>query len=396
MAVNTTTTIPAIPAANNPAVKQTIEVNAQGGAGTTLVQNQSATNIVNNNYISSTVSTTPSSGAPAAATPPAKPQPEAPKLKIPVLEILPAADPKEVDDIIKTGKFELNQTWGVSLVDIEAKERQRMKLEAAQKAAEAAKPKTDATKPDAKDGAEQKKPEVKGEAKKDGATDNKNPSKEPIIIHSVPAMDAKTLPLTSFTQKQQTQFGRMLGLDEEQQDFQKTLSKALEDNKLSKNGQIDAIELVKFSQGRWQGTGGKTLESLGENEKKYIQTMLGVPDDGDIGPETLKAAKEKGILQEDGKINEKSVLTIIQNRLVGKDGAYLADIVNDIAKNGKGKDVDSTKTSSINGGFGDSLSNLVAGATKNLTTGVAVSDSKTAIIAENVGGQKSASPNKER
>ncbi len=340
---------------------QTVQVKADGGA--TFVQTANTIN----NYIGTNApaSATSKQQNPAISTTPSP-------LRISSADILPAADPAEVTKIRESGKFDLNGTLGVTLVKIEEEVRRAEKLAAAQKAAEAAKPKPTTT------------PTESAKPKDDGKspTTSGKPAGEPIVIHSVPPVIGE-VKLDSFSKQEKIQLARILRIDETQNpDFDKTLKATLEQKKLLKDGNVNSVELVKLSQSRWTGTEGKALDSLGEQDKKYIQAMLGVADDGVIGPKTLAAAKDAGILRADGTINADNLLKINQNKLVADDGKYLTGVINENAKETTKATPESQKTSAEPAKAGG-LGNLVADATKGLASaGVSITNDTNQVATE--------------
>jgi hypothetical protein len=134
------------------------------------------------------------------------------------------------------------------------------------------------------------------------------PSKKPV---------AATVDLKNFSQQEKKQLGRIVGAD-----LQTELK---EEGVLNNNGKIDSKKLIAESTERWNGTNGKPLQSLPVKDKKYLQTMLGVEDDGLIGPKTLLAAKRAGIIDEKGNLKVNAINEI---ELKNDDTHYLTKMIN--------------------------------------------------------------------
>jgi hypothetical protein len=79
----------------------------------------------------------------------------------------------------------------------------------------------------------------------------------------------------------------------------------------TQEGLIEVSKLIDYSQSRWDKYNGKPFnaKTLGDANTRYIQNLLGVSEDGVIGPRTMNLAVEAGIVS-NGRLNTQAVKII--------------------------------------------------------------------------------------
>jgi hypothetical protein len=213
------------------------------------------------------------------------------------VDILPAQSDDRINQIISSGEVNLttgSSSWGVILQQIEAKAR-----------------------------------EEQTQAKPKAETGQGN--QQPVVTASVPDTEKKIAEVKDFSREQLSRIiEAKTGRDFPENATDKQILDVLTPAGVAKDGKIDVVKLVEYSQSRWPQYNGKAFDekTLGDANVKYIQNLLGVTDDGVIGPRTLRAAEAAGIIK-DGKLNTQAIDIIESNKLLAIDGQNLVKQAND-------------------------------------------------------------------
>jgi hypothetical protein len=269
-------------------VAQKVEINSTGN-GATFVQNGVITNIFNSGKVDTSVD----GKTPQTIT--VKPNTEQQPPKIDWPNVLPDAQAVEVKKILENKKpLDLHTAVGIPMVDIENREKLKQ-----------------GNKP------EVKKPEVNNPA--NNPTSPQENNKKPVA----------TVGLDSFSKTEQQALAYKTGdVDPDSSNLKQKVSAELQNDGVVKNvggkPRINIEALKKYNPNILDKTDGKTLSSLDQDTREYIQTILGVKPDGVVGPITLGTAQKKGILNVDGTVNAEKLkeATINAEHLKAEEKKY--------------------------------------------------------------------------
>jgi hypothetical protein len=269
---------------NSPVIAQKVEIEQKGNS-TTLVQNAGVINNYINNGGKVEVDSR-SSGEKTPQTITVKPNTEQQQPKIDWRNVLPDFQQEKVKEIFCNPEtLDLHKVVGVPMVDIENREKLKQG-------------KTEVTTPS----------ETKDNKQKPTAT---------------------TVALNTFTGNELKALASKTGdVDNDSPKLREEVSRELQNDGIAKNvngkPRINVEALKQYNPKLLSGTDGKTLDSLDQDKREYIQTILGVKPDGVVGPITLGTAQKKGILNVDGTVNAEKLkeATINAAKLQEKEKEY--------------------------------------------------------------------------
>jgi hypothetical protein len=205
-------------------------------------------------------------------------------------DVLPAPQEEEVKKILENKKpLDLHTAVGIPMVDIENRERFK----------------------------QNKSAQIENQ---DNHPNSKDSNKKPT---------ATTVGLKTFTGTElQALAYKTEDVDPDSSNLKQKVSAELQNDGVAKNvggkTRINIEALKKYNPNILDKTDGKTLSSLDQDTREYIQTILGVKPDGVVGPITLGTAQKKGILNVDGTVNAEKLkeATINAEHLKAEEKKY--------------------------------------------------------------------------